>query len=270
MELKGFEVSSSTINTGKSIPLSVAVSKSGMVMFREQIGINQTITVINNAVHSMLFQKNSFEIECRGSGGVAFTNEDHILVTDDRQVLEFTLEGIQIKSIRQHGQLQFQSSQGIMVHPFSRQVFIADTGNHRIQILNNDLTYSKVIGIWQGKQDGQFNMPIDIACDSHGNVYITDCMNNCMQVFTHDGDFIRSLNMSASLEQPAGSAIDSNDTVYVSSGKDGSVSVLNTQGKLINTFGKRGAASESFVGIAVGNSGELLVCDDSNNGVVIY
>ena len=58
---------------------------------------------------------------------------------------------------------------------------------------------------------------------------------------------------------------------YVSSGKDGSVSVFNTQRQLINTFGKRGAASGfGFAGIAVGNSGELLVCDDSNNGMVIY
>ena len=49
------------------------------------------------------------------------------------------------------------------------------------------------------------------------------------------------------------------------------VSVFNTQRQLINTFGKSGAASGfSFAGIAVGNSGELLVCDDSNNGAVIY
>ena len=115
------------------------------------------------------------------------------------------------------------------------------------------------------------NKPIDIACDSHGNVHITDCMNNHMQIFTPDGHFICSLNMPKSLEQLAGITIDSNDTVYVSSGKDGSVSVFNTQIQLINTFGKREAASSfSYAGIAVGNSGELLVCDDSNNGAVIY
>ena len=46
---------------------------------------------------------------------------------------------------------------------------------------------------------------------------------------------------------------------------------INTQGKLINTFGKSGAAPGfGFVGIAV--KGELLVCDNSNNcvHVVIY
>ena len=45
------------------------------------------------------------------------------------------------------------------------------------------------------------------------NVHITYCMNNHMQIFTPDGHFIRSLNMPKSLEQLAGIAIDSNDTV---------------------------------------------------------
>ena len=41
-----------------------------------------------------------------------------------------------------------------MVHPFSGKVFIADTGNDCIQVLNNDFTHSQVIGIRQGKEDG--------------------------------------------------------------------------------------------------------------------
>ena len=56
------------------------------------------------------------------------------------------------------------------MNPFSGKVFITYTGNHRIQVLNNDLTYSHEFGIRQGKEDGQFNKPIDIACDSCGNV----------------------------------------------------------------------------------------------------
>ena len=64
-----------------------------------------------------------------------------------------------------------------------------------------------------GKEKKIFNKPIDIACDSCGNVYITECMNNHMQIFTPDGHFIRSLNMPKSLEQPAGIAIDFMDTL---------------------------------------------------------
>ena len=58
------------------------------------------------------------------------------------------------------------------MHPSSGEVFIADLLNHRIQVLNDDLTYSREFGC-QGSEDGQFIMPLDIACDSCGDVYVT-------------------------------------------------------------------------------------------------
>ena len=119
--------------------------------------------------------KSLFKIECPGSG-IAFTNEDNLLVTDEKkqQVLEFTLKGELSKqsaefSRRSHaGQLQIRSLRGITVHPSSGKVFIADANNHCIHILNNDLTCLQPIGgNWQlGTEDGQFNKPIDIAFDS--------------------------------------------------------------------------------------------------------
>ena len=271
-----------TIKTG-GVPLGVAVSKkSGMVVVRDA---SQKITVLNNAEDKGI--KSSFEIEYLGSG-ITFTKEDNILVTDERnqQVLEFTLEGTLIKpsalATRQYvGQFQTKYLQGITVHPSSGKVFIADTNNHCIHILKSDLTSPQAVGTqaiggnWQGTENGFFNAPLDIACDSHDRVYVADCKNNRVQVFTQvsDGRIIHKFNMPKSPEQPAGIAIDLKDTVYIRSGKDGSVSVFNTERQLINTFGRRAqeaAPAFGFVGIAVGNSGELLVCDDSNNCAVIY
>ena len=97
-------------------------------------------------------------------------------------------------------------------------------------------------------------------------------MNNRVQVFTQapEGHF-KTISSFKTPEQPAGIAINSVDTVYVRSGKDGSVSVFNAERKSIKRFGKIEAESAfGFVGIAVDNNGELLVCDDSNDTVVIY
>ena len=38
---------------------------------------------------------------------------------------------------------------------------------------------------------GQFKYPRSIACDSTGNVYVTDSYNNRIQVFTAGGKFLR-------------------------------------------------------------------------------
>ena len=84
----------------------------------------------------------------------------------------FTLEGKFIKSVGQkgNGQLQFSSPQGITVHPSSCQVYIADTDNHRLQVLNDDLTYSHEFGC-KDSGNGRFKSPVDVECDSHSNIY---------------------------------------------------------------------------------------------------
>ena len=108
--------------------------------------------------------------------GIAFTfNNDLLIVnTSSHKIQMFTLEGEFIKSVgEKRCGLQFLSPQSIMVHPSSGKVFIADLKNHRIQVLNDDLTYSHEFGSW-GSEDGQFVMPVDIACDSCGDVYVTD------------------------------------------------------------------------------------------------
>ena len=72
-------------------------------------------------------------------------------------------------------------------------------------------------------------MPLDIACDSRGDVYVTDYGNHRVQVFTPSGQFKHSFNMTESQDKPSGITIDSMDTVYVSSGRDGSISMFNTE-----------------------------------------
>ena len=92
-----------------------------------------------------------------------------------------------------------------------------------------------------------------------------------MQVFTPSGQFIDSFNMTESQDKPSGITIDSMDTVYVSSGIDGSVSIFNTERKFIKRLGKRKSKPLfGFVGLAVGNNGDLLVCDQNTRSVVIY
>ena len=46
---------------------------------------------------------------------------------------------------------------GIAISPITGQVYIADSGNHRIQVLNPDLTFSHSFGK-KGSANGQFNV----------------------------------------------------------------------------------------------------------------
>ncbi len=64
--------------------------------------------------------------------------------------------------------------------------------NHRVRVLNSDLTFSSLFGK-KGSGKGQFHEPYDIACDSTGNVYVcvADNGNHRIQDFTAEGKFLR-------------------------------------------------------------------------------
>ena len=127
--------------------------------------------------------------------GVAVTNDAHILVTDDHRLQKLTPEGHCVMSVgsseRGSEPLQFNIPMGISVHPTTGQIFVADYGNHRIQVINGDFTYSHSIGRY-GKAPGQLNRPRDVALDGVGNVnYVANGGNHCIDVFTSEGKYLR-------------------------------------------------------------------------------
>lgn len=53
------------------------------------------------------------------------------------------------------------------------------------------------VGQWgePGKGPGEFNTPHSIAADAHGDIYVADRGNRRIQVFDHDGSFLREMKI---------------------------------------------------------------------------
>ncbi|WHZ21125.1 MAG: hypothetical protein OJF47_000237 [Nitrospira sp.] len=108
---------------------------------------------------------------------------------------------------------QLRSPRGLLIPPNRRVLFVADSGNHRIQIF--DLDNVQLLDIWggtaPGSQPGQFDSPWTLAADATGNVYVVDYGNRRVQKFNLLGEVIPSFaqNMAASglLHRPADIAI---------------------------------------------------------------
>ena len=212
--------------------------------------------------------------------GVAMDGECSILVCDynSHRIQQFSPTGEHLKTVgtKGNGPLQFDSPVGIAVHPHTHKVYIADTGNHRIQVLNSDLTYSSSFGS-NGSNNGEVNYPYDISTDSAGNVYVVDRYNHRIQVFSSDGQYLRQFGRKGKgegeLGDPISIAIDSHDVVYVMEWGNDRLSIFTTDGEFIKAFGCRGSGPVQFsspIGIGLDKNGTVYVCDTSNNCIQIF
>ena len=239
----------------------------------------------------------SFGTEGEGPGefktprGVAVDDLDNIFVVDklNARIQKFTPTGEHIASVGRegHGELEFCWPKGIGVHPHSKNVYVTEANNHRVQILKSDLTFFGKIGAEdedgkprKGVGNGEFNTPLGVAFDKAGRVYVTDAVNDCIQVFTEEGEFITKFGKSGSgngeLKFPCAICIDKNDVLYVTEVDNHRVSVFTIAGdnlyppKFLTTFGERSKEPFYYGGIAVGKQGAVYISDSCNDDLQIF
>src|SRR5438445_6031610 len=85
------------------------------------------------------------------------------------------------------GDGQFANPTGVAVDG-SGHVFVADSGNDRIQKFTNTGTFLTKWGS-QGSGDGQFSNPTGVAVDGSGNVFVADAANYDVNNLTNTGTF---------------------------------------------------------------------------------
>ena len=203
--------------------------------------------------------------------GVTVDSEGNILVldTDNHRIQKFTTTGEFLTAVSTEG-----SPLDVAFNATNNKVYVVNCWNHRVQVLNSDLTFSSTFG-YNGSGEGQFSYPCSIAFDNSGKVYITDSFNHRIQVFTADGKFLRMFGRygdgMGELNWPVGITVDTNDIVYVSEYKR--VSVFTCDGQFVTSFGRKGEGLGEFdrpVGLAVDNCGVVYVCDLYNNRIQCF
>ena len=256
-------------------PWGIVVTKNEEIVVAERD--SHCITILNEEgrkVRSLGTKEGEFTNPC----GVAISHDGHILVTDNHCLQKLTIEGYCLKSVGStcigNGPLQFCHPKGITVHPTTGQIFIADTDNHRIQVLNNDLTYSDSFGKL-GSARKQFKYPYDVAFDNEEYLYVVDHHNHCIKKFTPKGQYISQFGSFGS--NPGkflcpSSIIIENNLIYVSDFGTNCVSIFDTNGCFIQCFGKRGSGEVEFknpCGITIDSLGNLYVSDTYYDRIVV-
>jgi DNA-binding beta-propeller fold protein YncE len=179
------------------------------------------------------------------------------------------------------GQGLFYGPRGVVVgpdtvEPEEQRVYVADTGNKRIQVFQLDGEFDFQWG-GGGSSEGSLDEPVGIAFGLEGDVYVADTWNRRIQVFDREGSFVRQWEIKAwdtgIPEEKPFLAVDSAGRVYVTDPGYYRVLVFDSQGNYLMSFGDYGEDRASFAlpqGIAVGPDGSVYVSDAHNHRVLAF
>jgi NHL repeat len=113
------------------------------------------------------------------------------------------------------GQDTFNAPSNTLVAP-NGDIFVADghggDTNARIVKFTKDGKFIKAWGS-KGTAPGQFDTPHMLAMDSAGRLFVADRVNNRIQIFDQDGQFLDEWKQFG---RPSGVYIDKKDNIYVS------------------------------------------------------
>ncbi len=180
---------------------------------------------------------------------------------------------------------QFLKPRGIAVAP-DGSVYVADSGNHRIQKFTAEGVWVTAWGSFGGCPEqtpppGTFCEPWGVAVGPDGAVYVADLWAHRVQKFSPDGAFIAqwgfSSNFGADLRPgafygPRGVAVAPDGTVYVTDTGNKRVQVFTADGVYLRMWGGAGSSPGQLnepVGIALGPDGNLTVADTWNYRVQV-
>lgn len=201
--------------------------------------------------------------------------DDEIYVADKtaKRIVVFDLKG---NFLRAFGNKRlFSRPVGVATDPLSDKVFVVDTGGidspqHHVLVFNGKTgKHLSTIGK-RGRQNGEFNLPLQGATAPDGTLYIVDGGNFRIQHFDKDQKFSGKFGgigrRSGQFSRPKGIATDKQGNIYVIDTAFGNVQIFNSAGQLLLHIGNRntsgGPGKFSLpAGVDVDENGKIYIVD---------
>jgi DNA-binding beta-propeller fold protein YncE len=204
--------------------------------------------------------------------GLAMDDNDRLFVADAklRRVTVISPKGQEEDSF---GHDVMLSPAGLAIDHENRFLYVVDSQLDQVLVYDADsFKLLRRIGTTGKKHTlvdpGNFSLPTHCAVDADGNLYVTDTLNNRVEVFDADGKFIREWGKAGDgpgrFGRPKGISVDRDGHVWVADAMLQRVQVFDQQGQLLMYFGQEGTLAGQFSALA-----EVAVDKNTNRVVTI-
>lgn len=224
--------------------------------------------------------------------GVAVRRDASIIVADtgNHRIRLVTSTGV-VTTLAGNGvpgSVDGDGTQATFHSPFSvavtalDEVVVADTGNHRLRLIDRTGKVSTLAGSSVGFADGElsraaFNGPTDVAIDRFGRIYVADIRNHAIRVVDLAHGKVLTLAgapeagdedgepSTARFRLPSGLAVDNLGNVYVADTGNSAVKRVESTGRTETVARTPGLGPSD---VAVGPDGALYITDTTGHTVL--
>jgi DNA-binding beta-propeller fold protein YncE len=244
-------------------PFGMAVdSKNNLYVADQKVG---AIFIFNTTTRELDMIKNKTHAHFVRIIGLAMDDNDRLFVSDIglKHVLVFDANH-KVEDMITDG---LAAPSGLAIDRENRLLYVSDVELDQVLVYDADsLKLLRKLGTTGHKHElttpGDFAKPTGLAVDHDGNLYVADTLNNRIEIFDADGQFVRTFGKNGDgpgyFARPKGVAIDGDGHIWVADGVQDRVQVFNQEAQLLIAFGGHGLLPGQFQGL-VG-----VACDKNN------
>ena len=165
------------------------------------------------------------------------------------------------------GDGQFSYPYGITIK--GDMLYVADSGNHRVQKLTSSGNFLHKFG-QQGSGQGQLSWPVAVIIDSNNKLIVSDHNNHRIQIFNENGGWLSTIDGKGSgnhsFQFPRGLALDPQENIHVAPQRSNTIKVFSKEGVYVRMYGDPNGPT----GLAIDGEGYSLVSENSGHCLSIY
>ena len=209
-------------------------------------------------------------IQCNGPRCVTIHDNGDIYVgSDDGCIYVFDQTGQLKNTIGSGGSGDGQFSSPSSISIKGDVLYVADSGNHRVQKLTSSGRFLHKFGK-EGSGQGLFNCLLVVIIDSTNKLIVSDCHNHRIQIFNENGGWLLTIDGNGSgnhsFQYPWGLALDPQGNIHVAACRSSTIKVFTKEGVYVRMYGDPNGPG----GLAIDDEGYSLVSEYWGDCLSIY